>query len=225
MNENRSSEIVRLNILLAGVALCFRPDEPRLHSSQFYVRNLAPTESYTESCLVELIHNERVEVVPRSTKTVTGDVYIRCPTRTFAELDDFFVEVTNAVISLIESDEEAKIGLERLTLDVYEAECLQYCMYYAKSSGLRVTHKCPATGKLKVMLRDISLGQVRALLWRAIKNAVEKSTEAEFEHLVGMAFDFYITYLAANLSVSDYRRPKPLRMSKISQLICLFGKS
>jgi hypothetical protein len=218
-------------VLLTSLALCFKQSEQALSVEQIVVRGLTPDTHYSRSWINELMVADSIRWKSFNSSSIESDakvkrdIVLERPGQQHIPLEQF---VANRVLGLrlqLENDCDCGDYLQVLNLEVMGGECIQYANFYAARDNLIIIDSSPNDLNLRLLLQENMRDQVFMLLWRAIKNQPEISSngtrEVSFADLAQRAFEYYLSYKERGSTIEAYPWPKSLPMSKLASVVSL----
>jgi hypothetical protein len=215
-------------IVLIALALCFERQTEKLTIEQLLARGFTPLDEYCRACITSLVDSKLIQVETYEPIIPIGHVkktlIIECPSLLEKiDRDEYIYSKTLEIKELIGSSVEYTLYLRTFVRELYACECIEYAEYCASRSNLQIINASPHDLKLRVLVSECQVEQIRMLLWRAIKKLEQKCTpeqrNIEFSALVQTALNCYITYKRSKREIERYSQPQALKTSVLVGLL------
>lgn len=215
-------------IVLIALSLCFERQTEKLTIDQLLARGFTPLDEYCRACIASLVESKLIHVETHEPIIPIGHVkktlIIECPgLLEKIDRDEYIYSKSLEIKELIASSFEYTLYLRTFIRELYACECIEYAEYYAARSNIQIINASPHDLKLRVLVSECQVEQIRMLLWRAIKKLGQKCTSEqrniEFSVLVQTAFNCYITYKRSKREIDRYSQPLALKTSVLAGLL------
>lgn len=228
MAIKQSNQDVIDYILLAALALSFCRKDRALSLDDLISRNFTPSASLCRAAIARLLKSRRIDVSLYNEKSTRKKIFkkrfllVNNPAKNDIKLDQLILKLVSQIKQYIEAGECGKEDLRIILVDVLAGECIQYANFYAARNNITIYEATTQDAKLKMLLLNVTCGQIFMLLWRAIKLAEKNTTidrHIQFSVIMDHAYELYNWYRSRNIDIEVYSWPKALRRSYLSSLL------